>query len=206
MMAGSQRRRGLYRGRGFLNLSKEVMVIPRNLNDPNGFYSLLGVSTWASEDEIRKGYRSMSKRYHPDGMIPDQEKFLRISYAHRVLTEHRAEYNNLPPGVRWREEGEEGMDQQKADSILAGTQPEDTPEGYSYYYLHGENYELAQEWYEALLVELPQWGYAGRVAIKLGDRLDVRGRKIEVPYHRPTSVALFLLGVKTMSPSRNPNA
>ena len=198
-MAGSRRRSGQYNGRGFLNLSKEVMVIPRNLNDPNGFYRLLEVPPWATEDEIRKGYRKMSKRFHPDGVTPDTEKFLLVSQAYKILTERRDEYNILPPGVRWRMAGEEGMEKSEVDSILAGARREESPKGYSYYYEDGESHEVAQRWYEVLREELPAWGYTGRVAIKLGSRVNIGRRRIEVPYIHPNPPLVFVVAISLMS-------
>lgn len=194
MKAESLAKRGRFNGRGFLNLSREVMVRPRNLNDPNGFYFLFGVHPWASEQEIKSSYRELSKRVHPDGSVPDEELFILINQAYRVLIDHREEYNSLPEGVRWRLEGEEPI---SGDSVkLDLPEEEPVPDRFSYYYSHGRDDELSEMWYSALQEKLPEWGYRGRVAIKLGDKIDAQGRRIEVPYLKPHPALVFLVAIQ----------
>lgn len=58
-------------------------------------YSLLGVSKDASEDEIKKAYKKMAKKYHPDRYATKseserkqaEEKFKEISIANDILTD-----------------------------------------------------------------------------------------------------------------------
>lgn len=187
-----QKKRGLFRGRGFLSLSREVMLRPRNTKDPNGFYFLLGVQPWADEGEIKGAYREVSKRVHPDGSFPDAELFILVNQAYRILTEHREEYNNLPDGVRWRLDGEEAKG---GESIPLEFPKQEEPEDFSYYFTDGPDDEVAREWYRVLAEELPRWNYRGRVALKLGDKLETNGRRIEVPYELPTPASVFLIAL-----------
>lgn len=66
------------------------------------FYSLLGVSKTASADEIKKAYRRLAMKYHPDKNPGDksaEEKFKEISEAYEVLSDpaRRAAYDNPNP-------------------------------------------------------------------------------------------------------------
>ena len=53
------------------------------------YYEVLGISKGASEDEIKKAYRSLAKKYHPDiNKAPDaEEKFKEINEAYEVLSD-----------------------------------------------------------------------------------------------------------------------
>jgi molecular chaperone DnaJ len=64
-------------------------------------YKTLGVSKKASEDEIKKAYRKLARKYHPDrnpGNEEAEKKFKEISAAHDVLSdpEKRKEYDAGP--------------------------------------------------------------------------------------------------------------
>jgi molecular chaperone DnaJ len=65
-------------------------------------YKTLGVSKKASDDEIKKAYRKLARKYHPDRNPDDpaaEEKFKEISAAHDVLAdpEKRKEYDSGGP-------------------------------------------------------------------------------------------------------------
>ena len=64
------------------------------------YYTLLGVSKNASADEIKKAYRKLAMKYHPDQNKDDKEaetKFKEISHAYDVLKDEqkRAAYDRF---------------------------------------------------------------------------------------------------------------
>lgn len=65
---------------------------------PRDFYEILGVSKDASKDEIKKVYRKLARRHHPDANAGDkaaEEKFKEVSQAYEVLGDDkkRADYD-----------------------------------------------------------------------------------------------------------------
>jgi DnaJ-class molecular chaperone len=59
------------------------------------FYKILGVSKTATDKEIKKAFRSLSMKYHPDRPNGNEAKFKEINEAHDVLMNpiKRMQYN-----------------------------------------------------------------------------------------------------------------
>lgn len=68
--------------------------------DKRDYYEVLGVDKNASEDEIKKAYRKLAKKYHPDlnpGDKEAEEKFKEANEAYEVLSdaEKKAKYDRF---------------------------------------------------------------------------------------------------------------
>ena len=64
------------------------------------FYAVLGVPSTATQDEIKKAYRKLAKKYHPDANASDPkaaDRFKEISEANNVLgdVEKRKQYDEM---------------------------------------------------------------------------------------------------------------
>ncbi len=97
-------------------------------------YAVLGVSKQASSDEVRKAYRELAKKNHPDlnpGDRAAEERFKKISSAFTLLgdEEKRGKYDRGEIDASGQERPPEGMYRQYADS--ASGHPYQSRSGYA---------------------------------------------------------------------------
>ena len=59
------------------------------------YYQILGLEKGASKDEVKKAFRKLAAKYHPDKKTGDEAKFKEISEAYAVLSDDKkkAEYD-----------------------------------------------------------------------------------------------------------------
>jgi len=77
--------------------------------DFKDYYAILGVSKTASADEIKKTFRRLARKYHPDMNPGDKQaeaRFKEVSEAYEVLSdpEKRQKYDQF--GQYWKEAGQ----------------------------------------------------------------------------------------------------
>lgn len=163
-----------YPGSGYPSCNRALARRVRNVNDPNGYYAELGLLPWATQDEIKRALRDVYRRYHPDGLTPDSEKFMRFQEIGTVLNDQQLKmrYDQTPDGQLFIDseilsviaEAGIGLD------VLApfdDHELEDKESFYDYYSEGEDPFDMinAQQWYEALLSVAPMVGYTKSIRL-----------------------------------------
>ena len=86
-----------------------------NITDP---YQILGVSPNATDDEVKKAYRELSRKYHPDANAGNplsdlaEEKFKQVQEAYSQIMDMRngkTSYNGYNQGTQGYSQGTQGI-------------------------------------------------------------------------------------------------
>lgn len=106
------------------------------------YYKILGVSKSATEDEIKKAYRKLALKYHPDKNREKgaEEKFKQLAEAYEVLSDKRKRdiYDQV---------GEEGL---KAGAGTNFNRSSNMGDGQSFsYQFHGDPYETFKQFFQS---------------------------------------------------------
>jgi curved DNA-binding protein CbpA len=167
-----------YPGVGYPSCNRALSCIVRNVNDPNGYYAELGLLPWATKEEVKRALRDVYRRYHPDGLTPDADKFLRYQEIAAVLTDPamKARYDRTPEGQLFVDseilsviaESGIGLD------VLAPFEDQELEDGEQYYdyYSEGEDpFDMinAQLWYESIIAVAPMFGYTKAIRLFITD-------------------------------------
>ena len=73
------------------------------------FYDTLGVAKGASDDDIKRAYRKLAHKHHPDKAGGDEKKFKEINEAYQVLSDKskRQQYDQY--GQTFEQAGRNGQ-------------------------------------------------------------------------------------------------
>ena len=91
------------------------------------YYKILGITKKASEAEVKKAYRKLARKYHPDLNPNDKDaekKFKEINEANEVLSnpENRKRYDQYGKGWQHADAFEEAKGQQRPRRSASGRQ------------------------------------------------------------------------------------
>lgn len=89
------------------------------------YYKVLGIDKKATADEIKKAYRKLARKYHPDVNPGDKEaeqKFKEINEAHEVLSNaaNRTKYDQYGENWKHGEEYERAQQQHRSQQSRSG--------------------------------------------------------------------------------------
>jgi curved DNA-binding protein len=102
------------------------------------YYEVLGVPRSASADDIKKAYRKLSKKYHPDinKQKGAKEKFQQVNEAYEVLKdpEKRRRYDTLGSGFAGGQDFRPPQGWGGVEFNFGGTQPGGVPSGFSEFF------------------------------------------------------------------------
>jgi curved DNA-binding protein len=130
------------------------------------YYSLLGVDRNASEDQIKKAYRKMAMKYHPDRNKDNpqaEDKFKKISEAYAVLSDKKKKQ-------QYDQFGAEGFKQKfTQEDIFRGFDPNEIFNAFGSKFGGGDPFQGIHEMFSG---GGQDFGFGGRPQTIKGDDLE----------------------------------
>jgi len=139
-------------------------------------YDILGVSPGASDDEVKKAYRQLSKKYHPDANIGDPnqdlytEKFKQVQNAYKSIMDMRKNGSSYNSSY---------TNQQSYGGYGQASQGYDTNDQMAYNqataYLNARDYARAWSCLESVRQKTDVWFYYAAICKQgMGDLIQAR--------------------------------
>lgn len=135
-------------------------------------YDILGVSSSATDDEVKKAYRTLSKKYHPDANInsPHQaeytEKFKQVQSAYKtIMDERKRGFTNQTYGS-----GQTNQSYQQSSYQYAGNDQAALNEAAAF--INAGRYQEANQILEQMKTRSSIWFYYSAIAMQgLGNNI-----------------------------------
>src|SRR5208283_309862 len=145
------------------------------------YYEILGVPRTASVEEIKKAFRSLAKKYHPDRNKGDktaEQRFKEINEAHNVLTDKdkRAQYDQFGEA---RAKGFTGSEFWDSFRSRQGGGPRGAPQSEEGFTWGGEAGDLGDIFSQFFRREAPFEGRGRRRGSRRGEDIEVA---LQVPF------------------------
>lgn len=122
-------------------------------------YDVLGISSSASDDEVKKAYRELSRRYHPDANINNpladlaEEKFKEVQEAYDLIMKERENSGGYSYGYQnYQQQGYNQQNYQNTDMQSV------------YQLLNNRRYQEAINLLNRMNIKNAQWYYLSAVA------------------------------------------
>lgn len=134
-------------------------------------YKVLGVSPSASNDEIKRAYRELSRKYHPDSYVDNplsdlaEEKFKEIQEAYdQIMREREAGFSSGSSGYGSGGSYSSGSSYNSGSGTTYSTEEENTHMTAVYNYLSARRYQEALRALSEISNRTARWYYYSAVA------------------------------------------
>ncbi len=172
-------------------------------------YRILGIERSATEEEVRKAYRALAKKYHPDINKEKgaEEKFKQVQSAYEyIMEEKKRGYSSRP--FKYGQSSQTGQDTRSQQSAYRQQDPFSGffygPFGFGFTYQNANNdpymrvsdmlnrgeYQAALYFLEEMNLRDARWFYYSAIANARLNRMDIAREQARTAYQlNPNSVA-----------------